>query len=385
MILRRGRGRVPGTLPLPPGFEDAPDTLALGGDLKGAICLTKGGQALLSHHLGDMNDALSFAEARKAVADYRDLFDHAPALLAADLHKGYRATGLAAREAARDGTTLVHVQHHHAHLAACLGEHLWPRDGGKVAGIVLDGLGLGTDGTIWGGEVLLGDYAGYTRAAWLRPAPLIGGDAASRAPWRNLLARLDLHGLGPEAEARLGDKPLSTLRHAVRTGTNSPLSSSAGRLFDAFASALGIAPDTQGFEGEAAMALEALALRARAEDAAPYLFGLDAQGGAMDDAPLWSAWARDMANGVPPEVMAQRFHAGLAQSFAAQARALVARGAASAIVLSGGCFQNALLLELTRAALSDLPVLWHEHVPANDGGLALGQALVAMAGGGAGR
>lgn len=379
MVLRRGRGRVPGTLPLPPGFEDAPDTLALGGDLKGAICLTKTGQALLSHHLGDLDEALSFAEARKAVADYRDLFDHVPTLLACDLHRGYRATGLA-RDLARDlGLPLLAVQHHHAHLAACMGEHLWPRDGGPVAGIVLDGLGLGTDGTIWGGELLLGDYAGVARRAWLTPAPMPGGDAASREPWRNLLARLDRAGLPGEADRLLRDRPRGTLRAAMAQGVNAPLSSSAGRLFDAVAALLGF-DGAQSFESEAAMWLEALAERAPPDEAdAPYTLAAQGGPGALDDAGLWTALLADAARGVAPEVMALRFHAGLARSFASPARRLVESGAARAVALSGGCFQNALLLDLTLRALEGLPVLHHRAVPANDGGLALGQALAAMA------
>jgi hydrogenase maturation protein HypF len=212
MILRRGRGRVPGTLPLPPGFEDAPDTLATGGQMKGAICLTKTGQALLSHHLGDLDDRLSFEEFRKAVADYTQLFDHAPARIACDLHPEYHASAFARALATDTDTPLVAVQHHHAHLASCLGEHLWPRDGGPVAGHHPRRAGpRDRDGTIWGGEVLLGDYAGVERAAWLRPVPLPGGDAASRDPWRNALARLDAAGLPALADTLfagpLGETP----------------------------------------------------------------------------------------------------------------------------------------------------------------------------------
>jgi hydrogenase maturation protein HypF len=379
MILRRGRGRVPGTLPLPPGFEDAPDTLATGGQMKGAICLTKTGQALLSHHLGDLDDRLSFEEFRKAVADYTQLFDHAPARIACDLHPEYRASAFARALATDTDTPLVAVQHHHAHLASCLGEHLWPRDGGPVAGIILDGLGLGSDGTIWGGEVLLGDYAGVERAAWLRPVPLPGGDAANRDPWRNALARIDASGLPALADTLFAGKPLGPLRHAMAEGINAPLSSSAGRLFDAFAAVLGF-DGPQSFEGEAAMGLEALAAKAPAQEAIyGYSFGIPPRGGAMEDTDLWQDVRTDLRDGIAPEVMALRFHAGVAQSFALQARHLVETGRAKAVALSGGCFQNALLLDLTIKFLGDVPILHHTSVPANDGGLALGQALVAMA------
>jgi hydrogenase maturation protein HypF len=228
--------------------------------------------------------------------------------------------------------------------------------------------------------VLLGDYAGVERIAWLRPAPLPGGDAASREPWRCALARLDGAGLAAEAERMFADRPLAAIRHAMAQGINAPLSSSAGRLFDAFAALTGF-QGAQSFEGEAAMALEALSLDAAPAEAEPlaYALGLAQGGGALDDTDLWGAWQRDRAKGTPTSVMALRFHVGLAQSFARQAHALVAAGRAGAVVLSGGCFQNALLLDLTIRALDGVRVLHHRTTPANDGGLALGQALVAAA------
>lgn len=373
MILRRARGLVPDTLPLPAGFEDSPQVAAFGAHLKSAICLLKNGQALLSHHLGDLDDPLTWDEFVKADTDYAALFDHAPQVFACDLHPGYRSSQHAA---ARAGDALVEVQHHHAHLAACLAENGWPLEGGAVAGIILDGLGLGADGTIWGGEVLLGDYCGYHRAAHLTPTPLPGGDAASRAPWRNLLAQLDQAGLGDVADRLLPDAPREMLRQAMTRGVNAPLSSSAGRLFDAFAALLGFA-GTQSFEGEAAMQIEAMALRAQAADDPPYPF--DDSGDLIDPAPMWQAALKDLRNGLDHGRMAMRFHKGLAQTVADAALRLVHSGQARAVALSGGCFQNALLLDLTCRALGDVPVLLHTKVPANDGGLALGQALIAAA------
>ncbi|MEL7116877.1 MAG: carbamoyltransferase HypF, partial [Pseudomonadota bacterium] len=364
MILRRARGMVPETLPLPPGFEDAPQVVAYGAHLKSAICLIKNGQALLSHHLGDLDDALTWDEFVKADADYADLFDHRPAVFACDLHPDYRSSQHAA---ARAGGAPFEVQHHHAHLAACLAENDWPLDGGKVAGIILDGLGLGTDGTVWGGEVLLGDYSDFRRVAHLKPVPLPGGDAANREPWRNLLAQLDMAKTPNRADERLVGKPLDLLRQAMAAGTNAPLSSSAGRLFDAMAAWLDLAPDRQSFEGEAAMALEELALNGTATP-----LPLPVSDGEIDPAPLF-------ADDLIGADAAMRFHLSLAHAFAAEARQLVASGAAKAVALSGGCFQNALLLDLTLAALGDVPVLIHTKVPANDGGLALGQAVIAAA------
>jgi hydrogenase maturation protein HypF len=372
MVLRRARGRVPGTLPLPPGFEEAPQAVAFGGQLKSAICLTKNGQALLSHHLGDLDDALTWDEFRKADADYAALFDHKPQVFACDLHPDFRATRHA--EARAGAAPLVRVQHHHAHLAACMAENLWPRDGGPVAGVILDGLGLGPDGTVWGGEVLLGDYASFRRMAWLRPAPLPGGDAAQRDPWRNALVRLDQAGLADLADRLLAAFPLPLARQAVAAGVNAPLSSSAGRLFDAVAALLGLAPGGQSFEGEAAMLLEALA--EHDPGAAPY--PLDGGPGEIDPAPMFRAIARDLGR-VAPGTIAARAHAGIATAFCRAARALVESGEARAVALSGGCFQNATLLGLCMAELEGLPVLIHRATPANDGGLALGQVVVALA------
>ncbi len=363
MILRRARGRVPGTLPLPEGFADAPDVVAYGAHLKAAICLTKNARALLSHHLGDLDDPLTWEEFVKADRDYAELFDHAPAAVACDLHPEYRSS----RHAAARGLPLFEVQHHHAHLAACMAENGWALNDGKVAGIVLDGLGLGPDGTIWGGELLLGDYADYERRATLKPAPLPGGDAANREPWRNLLARLDQAGLHDTADEMLAGKPIDLLRQAMASGTQAPLSSSAGRLFDAMAAFLGIAADRQSFEGEAAMHLEALARRGRAE-----AIRLPVRAGEIDPALLF-------APNLPAPDAAMQFHKSLARTFAEEACKLVEAGEARAVALTGGCFQNALLLDLTLRALGDVPVLIHTRVPANDGGLSLGQAVVAQA------
>ncbi|MGR3548177.1 MAG: Kae1-like domain-containing protein, partial [Roseovarius sp.] len=211
------------------------------------------------------------------------------------------------------------------------------------------------------------------RRGWLSPVAMPGGDRASREPWRNALAQLDAAGLEHLADEMFGAQPLDLLRQAVRAGVNAPLTSSAGRLFDAFAAVLGFA-GAQSFEGEAAMALEA---RAVLGDVGAYpLGGVE---GVIETALLWQAWAQDRAAGVSPEGMAARFHAGLAQGFARRARALVERGEARAVALSGGCFQNARLLGLTLESLGDLPVLIHRRTPANDGGLALGQAVVAAA------
>ncbi len=375
MILRRARGLVPETLPLPPGFEDAAQTVAFGAHLKSAICLIKNGQALLSHHLGDLDDLLTWEEFIKADADYAALFDHAPTVFACDLHPDYRSSGHAR---ARAGGPVIEVQHHHAHLAACLAENGWPRTAGPVAGIVLDGLGLGDDGTIWGGELLLGDYAGFTRMTWLTPAPLLGGDGASREPWRNALARLDQAGLSDWADARFYEKPRALLRQAAAQGLNAPLSSSAGRLFDAVAAILALCPDRQSFEGEAAMRLQTLAEGAqRRFSGGDWVDPGDSHDGPVQVDRMIRGLVADLDRGIPKPELAYGFHLWLARVFVAPALALCRSGAAHAIAFSGGCLMNRLLFALLREAAGDAPQMWHKKVPANDGGLALGQAVIA--------
>lgn len=372
LVLRRARGLVPATLPLPPGFGAAPPVLALGGEMKAAFCQTKRGEALLSHHLGELGNPLAWQVWQAARRDYAALFDHCPTRLAVDLHPGYRATSAGEALAAETGLPLFRIQHHHAHLASVLGENGWPLEGGPVAGIVLDGLGLGDDGTIWGGELLLGDYRAVERVGHLAPVPLAGGDAASREPWRMLLMQLDAAGLAPLADRMLADRPRALLRQAAAAGLNSPPTSSAGRLFDAFAAALGLVGERLSYEGEGGMRLEALA--AGAGPVAPYPFAF--ADGIIDPAPMWRVWA---AAQEPPATAAARFHEGLAAAFAAPARALIESGRAEAVALSGGVLQNAVLQAALLRRLAGLPVLLHHAVPAGDGGLAFGQALIAAA------
>lgn len=369
MVLRRARGSVPGTVALPSGFEDAPQVLALGGQMKSAICLVKDGKALLGHHLGDLDDALCTEEFGKAVKDYTALFEHQPEMVAVDAHPGYRATimgrgmDLPVRE----------VYHHHAHLAACLADNGWPREGGVVAGIILDGTGLGPNNEVWGGELLLGDYGRFERRFRLKPAALIGGDKAAREPWRNAVARLDAAELSDWADQLFAGKPLALARQVAVKAINSPLSSSAGRLFDAAAACLGLCADAQSYEGEAAMRLEAISSLAIEQ-----CVRFDLNGGELDPAPLFHELRRKVEVGSIPEA-AVLFHASLAAAFADSARSLVESGEARAVALSGGCFQNVVLLQQVLRRLEGVPVLMHRNVPCNDGGLAFGQAMVAAA------
>ncbi|MBS7537533.1 carbamoyltransferase HypF [Ancylobacter lacus] len=382
-VMRRGRGLAPVPRDLPSGFASAPPVLAMGGDLKSAICLTLGGKSLLSHHLGDLEEPATQDEFERALADHAALFAHQPAAIAIDLHPGYRPSRIGAEMAAERGLPLIAIQHHHAHIAATMAEHGWPLDGGRVIGVALDGLGLGEDGAIWGAEILLCDYRGSRRLAGLQPIPLAGGDAASREPWRVLLAHLDAV-LGPDETP--GDLfeglPAATLRIMIARGLNAPLASSAGRLFDAMAALLGLAPARLGFEGQAAMALQAAAETAP-DPQPPYPFATRTRNGliAIDPAPMWRAALADRAAGTDVALIARRFHEGVAAVFVNLAASLAAEHGVRAAALSGGVFQNTLLLESVAAGLArgGLEVLLPEQVPANDGGLAFGQAAVAAA------
>jgi hydrogenase maturation protein HypF len=362
-ILRRARGFAPSAIPLPPGFEAAPDLLAAGGEQKNTFCLLKNGAAILSQHIGDLDDAQTYDDYRRNIAYYAALFEHSPTAIAADTHPEYLSSKFA-----RDcGLPLIEVQHHHAHAAACLAENGRPLCAPPVLGIVLDGLGWGEDGTIWGGEFLLADYRSARRLAMFKPVAMPGGTAAVREPWRNLYAHLAAAGL-PQA-------PHPTLDAMMRSGINSPLASSCGRLFDAMAAALGICRERQGHEGEAASRLEALVTEDGLECEQCYELEVCNW---IDPAPLWHAVQQDLRARTPHRVMAAKFHKGVASAVVALARRLTGF---DTVVLTGGCFQNAVLFELIERDLREigLRVLSHSSVPANDGGLSLGQAMVAAA------
>jgi hydrogenase maturation protein HypF len=392
-VLRRARGYAPAPVALPPGVEAAPEILAMGGELKATFCLVKDGQAILSQHQGDLEHSMAFDDYRRNLKLYRDLFDHRPSALAADLHPEYLSAKLARSEAQARNLPLIGVQHHHAHVAACLAENARPLAAPAVLGIALDGLGWGDDGTIWGGEFLLADYRGYQRLARFAPVAMPGGASAAREPWRNLYAHLErsigwaaLTGSfsGLDLCAALSAKPLATIDRMIARNLNSPLASSCGRLFDAVAAAIGICAERQAYEGEAAMRMEAIVDHAALGEETGYPFKITSAAGllAIEPRPMWRALLCDLADNRPAPVIAARFHQGLATAVTAMAARLADRGARfDTVALSGGCFQNRVLFEETvrRLTMGGFTVLSHAQVPANDGGLALGQASIAAA------
>ncbi len=381
-ILRRARGYAPDPLPFPAAFAAAPPLLAMGGELKNSFGLLQRGRAVLSQHMGDLEDAATLDDYRRNLDLYARLFQHAPEVIVVDRHPDYLSGKLGRELAEARRIPLIEVQHHHAHVAACLAENRYPADAPPVLGVVLDGLGYGDDGALWGGEFLLVGYRHYRRLAHLRPAPLPGGVKAMREPWRNLWARLQQTDL-PAADypPALRKKPLATLRAMQEKGLNSPPASSCGRLFDAVAAAVGLCFDGISYEGQAAIELENL-LPDDPEQAEPYPIAIDHSGAlpVIDPAPLWPALLADRARSVPPGEISARFHAGLALAVARMSEQLAAEWRISTVVLSGGVFQNATLLRLVKRRLEPrLQVLLHRRVPMNDGGLALGQLAVAAA------
>lgn len=393
-ILRRARGHAPAALPLPAGFEQAPPVLAMGAELKNTFCLLGRGEAILSQHMGDLEEAHTLADYRRHLDLYRQLFDHAPQRIAVDLHPDYLSTQIGQGLASEASLDIVKVQHHHAHIAACMAEHGLPLDTPPVLGIALDGLGLGADGTLWGGEFLRADYRGFQRLASFSPVPMPGGTQAMREPWRNTYSQLWAF-LGWETVQAdyaeldivrfLAAKPLATLNTMLQRGLNSPRSSSCGRLFDAVAAAIGVCREAITHEGQAAIELESLATPVFAEEAqrayptAP-LIGDDTCP-RLAWTPLWQSLLDDLRNGTEPARIAARFHHGLINTIVATAIELARAHVIDTIVLGGGVFQNRLVLEGVSAACAaaGFKLLHPQLVPANDGGVALGQAVVAVA------
>lgn len=400
-VVRRSRGYAPAPVSLPKGFESVPRVLAMGGELKNTFCLMGGGRALLSHHIGDLEDALTYEDYRRAIGHYRELFAHTPEMIAVDRHPDYLSSKLGRGLAAEQTLPVSAIQHHHAHIAACLFENGIPIDHPPVLGIALDGLGYGDDDELWGGEFLVADYRNSVRAGTFKPVPMLGGEQAVKEPWRNTYAHL-MAALGwarfamnyaeLELHGYLANKPRSVLDRMLARGINSPAASSCGRLFDAVAAAMGLCRDHAGYEGQAAIELEQMVNRLtleQEEEALAYPFAIPflkhAKLPYIEPLAMWQALLGDLVLRTPHPVMAARFHKGLALAVCAMADKItnVEEGERRTrhVALSGGVFQNRVLFELVSSKLEAMGfvVLSHQHVPSNDGGLALGQAAVAAA------
>jgi hydrogenase maturation protein HypF len=385
LVLRRSRGYVPAHIQLPVAAPRP--VLACGAEQKNTFCVAKGSRAWVGHHIGDLEHYPTLRAFQDGIAHFELLFAVTPRVVAYDLHPGYLSTAYALE---RDGVEHVGVQHHHAHLAACLAEHGLE---GPAAGAIFDGTGYGPDGTVWGGELLVGSLTQCERAGSLWPVRMPGGEAAIREPWRMAAAWLqEAFGEPPPLPPRLtglvDERRWAAMSQVGASAAVSPVTSSMGRLFDAVGALCGLSVRVS-YEGQAAVELEAAAAAASAGLGAPDAYRLalledgtaPSRGLLLDPRGVVRAVADDLAAGTPVATVAARFHAGVAD---ATTRALVRTAeehGVDAVVLSGGVFQNRLLLETAADALEreGLRVLVPERLPPNDGGISFGQAAVAAA------
>jgi hydrogenase maturation protein HypF len=373
VVLRRSRGLVPESLALPTPCTTP--VLAVGAQLKSTFCVAKGSRAWVGHHIGDLDDARTRSSFVEGIAHFERLFAVRPGLVAHDLHPDYASTAVALE---REGVATVGVQHHHAHLAACLAEHGVAE---RAVGAIYDGAGLGLDGTTWGGELLVGDLRGFTRAGHLLAVRMPGGDRAARQPWRMAAAWLMACGGAQPRRPRalreaVAEEAWATVCAMAQRGFAAPETTSMGRLFDAVAALCGLRARST-YEGQAAVELESVAeLTHRGAYELPFGRTL-----VLDARPLIRAIVDDVEAGTAVPIIAMRFHRAVAEATARVCGVAAAGAGVETVVLSGGVFQNRVLLELTGDALraAGLRVLVPERLPPNDGGISYGQTAVAAA------
>jgi hydrogenase maturation protein HypF len=381
--IRRSRGYVPAPLAVAEGFGQ--HVLACGGELKNTFCVTKERHVFLSHHIGDLENYETLTSFREGVEHFCRLFDVQPELVAYDLHPEYLSTKYA-RELEEAGLPAVGVQHHHAHVASCLADNERPGEE-RVIGVALDGTGYGTDGAVWGGEFFEGSLEeGFARRGHLEYAPLPGGSAAIRQPWRMALAQLvSLYGEDEAIELplavvrRAGERNARLIARLVERGLNTPPTSSAGRLFDAVAALVGV-PGTNRttYEGQAAVELE-LAAGGPASCGYPFRLRAENDGWVVETQGIIRGVVEDLLSGHTTDEISSKFHRAMAEVVVAGCEHIRDAGRQSTVALSGGTFQNMLLLNQTIELLKEkeFVVYKHKRVPANDGGIALGQAILA--------
>jgi hydrogenase maturation protein HypF len=376
MLIRRSKGYVPSPITMPAAFAE--QTLACGAHLMNTFCLGKGRYAFVSHHIGDLENYETLSSFEEGIEHFKRLFDIEPKVVAYDLHPEYQSTKYAMK---LDGVTKIGVQHHHAHIASCMAEHGLS---GPVIGVAFDGTGYGSDGTVWGGEWLVGDYTDFVRVAHLEYVPLPGGEQAIREPWRLAAAWL-YQVYGDEMEAleidfvrRLEGRPWPLLKQMIQRSINSPLASSMGRLFDAVSSLLGVR-DTINYEGQAAVALEMIADDG-CEDIYP--FGItDGQPMVLQGRDILRGAVNDVLAGVKTSQISTKFHNTIAAAIKEICLRVRQQQGLKVVVLSGGVFQNVSIVERAVRELASVgfEVCMPSKVPPNDGGIALGQAAIANA------
>ncbi|MCX8117029.1 MAG: carbamoyltransferase HypF [Desulfobacterota bacterium] len=375
-FLRRSRGYVPFPIKLPFSLEMI---LACGGELKNTFCLTRGPYAFLSHHIGDLENLETLSSFEEGIEHFKRLFNIEPKAVAYDLHPDYLSTKYAL---AIPDLPKVGVQHHHAHIVSCMAENGIE---GEVIGVAFDGTGFGTDGTIWGGEFLKVSPKEFKRLAHLKKVPLPGGSKAIRQPWRMAMVYLS-EAFGQEWASlkidlmdRVDLGKWAILQEAIHKKVNTPLTSSMGRFFDAIASLLSVR-DEVNYEGQAAIELESMADQEVEEDYPFHLLG-EERPFVIDPSPVIRGVVADLTEGISPSKISGKFHRTVGRMIVETCKALRAQEGLHRVVLSGGVFQNIFLLSLTTEALKKegFETFLHHQVPANDGGLSLGQAVIAQA------
>ena len=373
VVIRRARGYSPQPVFLQ---EEVTPVLALGGEMKNAVCLTRGKTAFLSQHIGEMGYRETHEHFLKTVHHLKRILSIDPRAIACDLHPGYATTRFADEQ---KDLPVFKVQHHHAHIVSCLAEN---RVKDRVIGVAFDGTGFGSDGTVWGGEFLIADYASFERAAHLTPVPLPGGDGAIKKPWRMALSYLatfrgDRGHENPETIRKQSSHDREMVLKLIRTGFNSPPTSSMGRLFDAVSALLGVCGEST-YEGQAAMELE-MAMDTGTEEEYDFLYQEQGESYLINPSPLLQGICDDLKDGKPAGHISTKFHNSIAAMVEAVCLRLKEKYRLDRVALSGGCFQNAYLLSRSIAKLkgAGFAALHHRLVPPNDGGIALGQALIA--------
>jgi hydrogenase maturation protein HypF len=381
ILIRRARGYAPKAIELP--FECTSSILALGGQLKATVALGLADRAILSHHLGDLNDFSTYEAYNQTILHFENLFEFTPSILVHDLHPDYESTRYAAQRAKQQLTPkieLIAVQHHHAHIASCMAEN---RITSPVIGVAFDGTGYGTDGAIWGGEFLIANYAGFMRGAHLRYVPMPGGEQVIREPWRMGCSYLYDAGLSSEVlQDRIDEKLTKGVRSLLDRKTFLLFTSSIGRLFDGVASLLDLC-DRVTFEGQAAMELEWESMRSNTDRTLPFEINRTSESDSfqIDFRPLIRGIVLEIQAGTARATIARMFHSTLAKVTAEICLLLRTQTGINQVALSGGVFMNALLLDRTHCLLTQngFEVFTQRLVPPNDGGLSLGQLAVAAA------
>lgn len=373
--IRRSRGYAPQPLTYP---SLLPEILACGAELKNTFALSRDKYIFISHHIGDLENYETFMAFEQGIEHYKRLFRLSPGVVAIDLHPDYLSTKYGLAEASKDNLQCIRIQHHHAHLSACLADNQWTSNE-PVIGLIFDGTGYGVDGNIWGGEVLVGGYQNYQRRYHLEETPLPGGDSAIRNPSKIALAQLLSAGMdwNPDLPpcSSLCAEERSVLRAQIDHRINTPLTTSMGRLFDAVSALIGIRQKAT-YEGQAAIELENLC-----NPLEELFYEIPIQNGRINSLALYPQISRDYLSGITPDIISARFHNSIAHVCSQVCETIRKESSINTVALSGGVWQNITLLNKTLKLLSKngFSVLIHHNIPANDGGISVGQILVAAA------